>query len=192
MDELLNLLVQFRECLGLQMKIYLELLPVLDKEEELLMKFDVGDFEKVVTEKDQIVKRGSNVEERRLACLRRICFMMSYDARGQLPSLRTFGAVFDSYLGNVKTLVDETMCQQLHEERQSLDQLCQRYLEVFAKVGPRVRRNQQVLKKMTRNIERSLAMISSEISCPSSYDVHGKTKARMTAGESLSYVRVKA
>lgn len=192
MNELLALLSQFRDCLEQQMRLYSELVPVIDREEDMLTRFDVGAFEKVVVEKDQLVRRAQACEERRLALVKRICFMIAFDARGQLPSLRTFLAVFESYCARVATLIDAPTREALEEHRAALQDIAARYFAAFKVIAPRVHRNQIIMRKMARNFERSLSIMQSEANVPSDYDATGKTTAKVLSKDGLSSVRVKA
>ena len=192
MEELLKLLAGFRDCLSHQMRIFQELLPVLDREEELVLRFDVGEFERLVTEKDQIVRRAQSVEDRRLVLLRRICFLIGYDARGELPALRAFLIAFDAYVANVATLVDAPSREGLAAEKAGIGEVAAAYLESFQKAAPRIKRNQTVLVKMAHNFERSLAIIKSESSLQQDYDALGRARNRSKGPESTSFVRVKA
>jgi len=192
MEELLKLLTGFQDCLFHQMQIFEELLPVLDREEELVLRFDVGEFERLVVEKDQIVRRAQAVEERRLGLLRRICFLIAYDARGELPSLRTFLTVFESYVANVQALLEATVRDSLSARSAELRTLSDRYLGLFQAAAPRIRRNQTVLTKMAHNFERSLAILRSEASIEHNYDAAGRSQAAGGGLRHNSFVRVKA
>lgn len=70
MVELLKLLAQFLQCLRQQMTLMEELLVVIAREEELVVSFSLPEFEKLVTEKDQIVRLTQAAEERRLQLLK--------------------------------------------------------------------------------------------------------------------------
>lgn len=192
MEELLKLLAGFQDCLSHQMRIFNELLPVLDREEELVLRFDVGEFERLVTEKDTIVRRAQTVEDKRLATLRRICFLIGFDARGELPSLRSFLAAFDAYVANVSTLVDAPTRESLEAAKTNLGELAAEYLALFQSAAPRIGRNQTVLTKMAHNFSRSLAILRSETSLQQDYDASGRTRSRSKGPESTSFVRVRA
>ena len=192
MNELLNLLPLFQESLELQVKIFGDLLPVLDREEEMLMNFDVTDFEKVVVEKDQLVRRAQSAEERRLAALKRICFMISYDARGQLPTLRSFLVLFENYVTNTEKLVDAGVHAELKIWNEHIKTLAAEYMALFKSAQPRILRNQLVLQKMARNFERSLAVMQNEANVGQNYNSQGKSHSRNTGKDGLSFVRVKA
>ncbi len=190
----MGLLFRFQECLNAQMAIFEELIPVLDKEEELITSFSLKTFENVVFEKDTIVKRAQNVENRRLVMLRRILFLISYDARaGAIPSLRSFMVIFDSYITNVKNLVQESHALQLFHFQRELTSTSESYLNLFERLSPRIFRNQTVLQKAARNMQRSLAVFQSELNIPANYDAHGKQNPRQKINaKSFSSVRVRA
>jgi flagellar biosynthesis/type III secretory pathway chaperone len=192
MEELLKLLVGFRDCLSHQMRIFQELLPVLDREEELVLRFDVGEFERLVTEKDQTVRRAQAVEEKRVALLRRICFLIGYDARGQLPTLKDFLSAFDAYVTNVATLLEPAWLESLADEKAIMGEIASEYLDLFQKAAPRIKRNQTVLSKMAYNFSRSLSILKSESSLQQDYDAAGRTRNNSKGPESNSFVRVKA
>jgi hypothetical protein len=192
MDELLKLLSSFEDCLSHQMRIFRQLLPVLDREEELVVRFDVGEFEKLVVEKDQIVRRAHSVEERRLVALKRVCFLVGYDARGELPSLRAFLVVLDNYAANVAPLLDAETAASLEAVRGRIHAVAAEYLELFRGAAPRIGRNQTVLAKMARNFERSLAILRTEASLQQDYDAAGRARLPGRGAEGNSFVRVKA
>ena len=192
MEELLKLLAGFQDCLSHQMRIFNELLPVLDREEELVLRFDVGEFERLVTEKDTIVRRAQTVEDKRLVTLRRICFLIGFDARGDLPSLRNFLAAFDAYVTNVTTLVDAETRARLEGAKAGLTEVSAEYLALFRSAAPRIGRNQTVLSKMAHNFSRSLAILRSETSFQQDYDASGRTRSRAKGPEATSFVRVRA
>ena len=106
MNELLKFLAQFLQCIRQQMTLLEELLVVLAREEELVVSFSLPDFEKLVVEKDQIVRLIQAAESRRLQILQKLCFMMAFDARGKSPSLSEFVSVAQSYQKNVASLID--------------------------------------------------------------------------------------
>lgn len=191
-EELLALLGQLQDCLSHQMGLFEELLPLLDREEELLQRFDVGEVERLVVEKDQVVRRARAVEDKRLALLRRVCFLIGYDARGDLPSLTSFLTVFASYVGNVKPLVDAPTAEALAARHASLSELSARYLDGFRRHAPRIQRNQAVLTKLARNFERSLTLLRNEASLQQGYDSTGRSRERVPSPKSTSSVRVKA
>ena len=190
MDELLGLLAAFREHLETQMGLFLELLPLLDQEEELMSIFDVPQFEKIVVAKDQLVKSAARVEERRLSTLRRICFLIGYDAR-TMPSLSEFLIAMKSYEKNVERLLSFEVHQKIVAERSDIEELAGKYLYAFRSAMPRIQRNQTVLTKLSKNFERSLNVMRSEQNGSDAYDANGRTKNLYERPEANSSVRIK-
>ena len=118
--------------------------------------------------------------------------MISFDARGRLPSLRSFLVIFESYIANTEKLVDANIHAQLQNWAAQIQTLAQSYLEQFNSAQPRILRNQLVLKKMARNFERSLAVIQNEANIGSQYNAQGKSHLSRGGKDPLSFVRVKA
>jgi hypothetical protein len=192
MEELLGSFRAFLESLCLQMKIYEELPGILDKEEECVGGFALGEFEKIFTIKDQLVKRAQAAEERRLNLLKRICFLISYDARGKLPSLKTFLIIFGNYVNNVKELVGSDCAEQLKQLLSEFHQVADQYIALFDIVGPRIYRNQQVLRKLSNNFGRSVVLLESQLNMPNNYDAQGKRKSQLKSAGLTSSLQVKA
>ena len=192
MDELVKLLGRFTATLELQSSLLHELIPVLDREEELIMKFEVSDFESLVVEKDQVVRRAKAAEQVRLQVLQRICFLIGYDARGALPSLRVFLEVFQGYLARVKDLLEASMHEQLSQMYKNLSALSESYLAAFQDLAPRINRNKTVLAKTSVNFARSLSLLRQSASTQDGYNAEGKSSSGPVPAGSFSSVRVKA
>ena len=191
MEELLRLLENFREHLSTQMELFSELLPVLDQEEAMMATFDVSRFEKIVVTKDQLVQRASRVEDRRVICLRRICFLIGYDARGEtLPSLTEFTSILLNYEKNVQALLPADVVLQLAETCSAISELAKHYLSSFRAAAPRIQRNQTVLSRLAKSFELSLNLLRSDQKSSDGYNSHGKTKNLFERPDGKSSVRV--
>lgn len=192
MDELLSLLETFRESMQSQIKILSQLVPILDREEDLLARFDLNDFEKTVIEKDQLAKRTQVIEDRRAVVLRKICYLISYDARGQLPTLRTFRLIFKNYLEKVESLILPETFVSLKEKESAIAETEQRFRELFSFTAPRVYRNQVILKKLLKNFKLSISLLQTEVVKDQNYDKSGKAISKPASSDSWSSVRIKA
>jgi flagellar biosynthesis/type III secretory pathway chaperone len=191
MDELFKLLESFLGHLKTQMELFAELLPILDEEEQMMSIFDVGKFEKIVVRKDQLVQQASRVEEKRVICLRRICFLVGFDARGQaLPSLREFSNVLLSYERNVENLLPAENVTYLKSLCDSIRNLSQSYLDSFTEAAPRIRRNQTVLTRLAKNFEQSLNLLKTEQNSGDGYNALGKSKNLFERPDGMSSVRI--
>lgn len=192
MEELYKLLAQFEDCLENQIAIFRELIPVLDREEFLIEHFELAEFERLVTEKDQAAKRLEHLESQRIGQLRKICYLVSYDARGQVPNLREFISILKNYTINVQRLLDVSVYQQLLAHTEKINGICISYREMFAGTAPRIYRNELILKKLLANFKKSMNLIETEVVRANNYDRKGKTNSRPTHGDKWSSVRVKA
>lgn len=192
MQELFTLLDAFRDQLESQIRIFRELNPILDREEDLIARFDLTDFEKVVVEKDQLSKRSAVIDERRSNTLRRICYLMSYDARGdQLPTLRTFRIILENYTQKVSNLIEAEALKTLHAKGAAFDETEYRFRELYALTAPRIYRNQQILKKLLTNFRMSISLLEREVMKSQNYDKSGKSVSKPSDSGTWSSLRVK-
>src|SRR5689334_16287967 len=104
MDELITLLEQFNLTLKQQIDSFKEFVLILDQEEQSIAKYNLLEIEKSVILKDQHIKIANSLEENRIILLKKICYMIAFDSRGQNLSLPLFKNVFTTYLQNVKSL----------------------------------------------------------------------------------------
>lgn len=192
MSELLKILAQFLQCLQLQMTLLEELLIVVAREEELVLAFSLPEFEKLVTEKDQVVRRIQSAEERRLSHLKRLCFLMAYDARGHLPTLNEFLSVARSYQKNVENLVGADVREALASELNAIEECARLYRSAFLNAQPRIEQNKLILQNLARNFRRSLAFLESESAQNKRYNEQGQSVVPSQAKEGISFVRVRA
>lgn len=192
MSELLKILAQFFQCLQIQMTLLEELLVVISREEELVVSFSLPEFERLVTEKDQIVRRIHSAEERRLSHLKKLCFLMAYDARGQLPSLNEFLAVAESYQKNVERLIDVDTSRQLAASIVALKELAKTYRDAFLVAKPRIDQNKLILQSLAKNFKRSIAVLEQAAGQNKRYNERGRSEAPSLSKDGVSFVRVRA
>jgi flagellar biosynthesis/type III secretory pathway chaperone len=192
MNELLKILAQFLDCLQLQMTLLEELLVVIAREEDLVVSFSLPEFEKLVTEKDQIVRRVQSAEERRLSAVKKLCFLMAYDARGKSPSLTEFMSVSRAYQRNVAALIDEQTRQSLALAIDAIDGIADQYRSAFLNAQPRIDQNKMILQALARNFKRSISVLESEAGNNKRYNERGKSVAPSVVRDGVSFVRVRA
>jgi uncharacterized protein YciU (UPF0263 family) len=169
-----------------------ELLVVLAREEELVVSFSLPDFEKLVVEKDQIVRLIQAAESRRLQTLQKLCFMMAYDARGKSPSLTEFVTVAQSYQKNVATLIEPDTFEKLSVFVAEIEHVAQVYRSQFLHAQPRIEQNKLILKSLARNFKRSLMVLEAESPSANRYNEKGKRVERTVAEGAPNFVRVRA
>jgi flagellar biosynthesis/type III secretory pathway chaperone len=191
MDELLKHLTSFQECLVLQRDLFLELLPVLDEEERLVAGFQLNDFERLMVIKDQIVRRAATVEKRRVQTLQRICFLVGYDARTGLPSLKEFRSVLTSYIANVSQLLPEETVTSLKNFESAWSQSADQLLASFQEAAPRIQRNKDVMTRLAKNFDRSVGILRQTHGVEEGYNSKGKIHSLHVPPEARSSVRVK-
>lgn len=192
MSELLKFLAQFLQCLRQQMTLLEELLVVLAREEELVASFSLPDFEKLVVEKDQIVRLIQAAESRRVQILQKLCFMMAYDARGKSPSLSEFVAVAQSYQKNVATLIDADTSEKLSVYVAEIEHVAQVYRTQFLHAQPRIEQNKLILKSLALNFKRSLMVMEAESASANRYNEKGRRVEKTMAEGNSNFVRVRA
>jgi hypothetical protein len=192
MIELLKLLAQFLHCLRQQMTQLEELLGVLAREEELVVSFCLPEFEKLVTEKDQIVRLAQAAEDRRQQILKKLCFMMAFDARGRLPSLAEFIEVSQSYLRNVERLVDSEMHASLSSSVREIEEFSAAYRSAFLHAQPRIEQNKIVLRALAANFKRSLQVLQNESTTQNRYNERGRSVDAQAVKQGVAFVRVRA
>lgn len=191
MNELLKILAQFIQCLQLQMTLLEELLVVIAREEELVVAFSLPEFEKLVTEKDQIVRRLQSAEERRLVHLKKLCFLMAYDARGELPSLVQFMHVARLYQRNVEKLIDAETGRTLEESLSELQKFSEHYRSAFLQSQAKITQNKMILQALSRNFKRSIAVLENESGQNKRYNERGRSVAPSVTRDGVSFVRVR-
>jgi flagellar biosynthesis/type III secretory pathway chaperone len=189
---LLKFLAQFLQCLRQQMTLLEELLVVLAREEELVVSFSLPDFEKLVVEKDQIVRLIQAAESRRLQILQKLCFMMAFDARGKSPSLSEFVSVAQSYQKNVASLIDPETFGKLSVFVAEIEHVAQVYRSQFLHAQPRIEQNKLILKSLALNFKRSLMVMESESASSNRYNEKGRRVERTMAESGSNFVRVRA
>ncbi|NBW80727.1 hypothetical protein EBR21_03140 [bacterium] len=192
MNELLKILAQFLDCLQLQMTLLEELLVVITREEELVVSFSLPEFEKLVTEKDQIVRRVQSAEDRRLTAVKKLCFLMAYDARGKLPSLSEFLTVSRAYERNVAALIDEETRKSLTIAIEAIEAIADKYRSAFLNAQPRIDQNKLILQALARNFKRSISFLENEAGNNKRYNERGKSIAPSVVRDGVSFVRVRA
>jgi len=169
-----------------------ELLVVLAREEELVASFSLPDFEKLVVEKDQIVRLIQAAESRRVQILQKLCFMMAYDARGKSPSLSEFVAVAQSYQKNVATLIDADTSEKLSVFVAEIEHVAQVYRTQFLHAQPRIEQNKLILKSLALNFKRSLMVMEAESASANRYNEKGRRVEKTMAEGNSNFVRVRA
>lgn len=192
MEDLISLLTQFNEILKKQVTVYLEFLPILDEEEEAITNYDLSALEKVVIIKDQHSRISQSLEQRRVNVLRKICYMIAFDPRGQKLSLNLFKVTFNSYLENIKKLVNEELYNKILEEQNKINATASEFEKSFEIVYPRIYRNQIILKKLLRNVTLSINLFQSEADVGMNYDALGKAHSAVNKSSATSSMRVKA
>lgn len=169
------------------MEIYQELIPILDREEAAIEHFSLVDLEPAIIEKDRLVRRASVAEERRIAILKKICALISFDMRAGVPSLNQFRKIYNNYLENVKKLLSHDVVVELVKFQEDLNDTSIRFIGLFETITPRVRTNHLILKKLELNFSRSLAIFESG----RNYDETGNTKSKLVPRASTT-LRVRA
>lgn len=192
MEELLNLISQFNEILKKQINSYLEFIPILDEEEAAISNYDLAALEKIVIIKDQHSRIAQSLEERRVIILKKICYMMAFDSRGQNLSLKLFKFTFATYIKNIKSLVSEATFNKLLEQENTFNEVSNEFEKSFETVYPRIFRNQVILKKLMKNVSLSISLFQSEAEVGMNYDSLGKAKSLTNKSSGISSMRIKA
>jgi hypothetical protein len=192
MDELLNFIILFNEILNKQIIAYTEFIPILDEEEIAIANYDLSALDKIVIIKDQHSRIAQSLEERRILTLKKICYMMAFDSRGQNLSLKLFKFTFSTYLKNVKTLISQETYAKFVEQEEIFNEISSRFENTFEFVYPRIYRNQLILKKLLKNVSLSLSLFQSEAEVGMNYDSFGKAQSLTNRSTGISSMRIKA
>ncbi|MGY3805234.1 hypothetical protein ACWNT8_14315 [Pigmentibacter ruber] len=192
MEELITLLSQFNDILKKQISNYIEYIPILEEEELAITNCDLTALEKIVIVKDQHSRISQSLEQRRVSILRKICYMIAFDPRGQKLSLSLFKITFKKYLDNIKTLVNEDTYKKILEAEENILYTANEFENLFETVYPRIYRNQLILKKLLRNITLSINLFQSEANIGMNYDNLGKAHSNANKGSVNSSMRIKA
>ncbi|MEY4065388.1 MAG: hypothetical protein RIR26_1596 [Pseudomonadota bacterium] len=191
MNELLKLLAQFQQCLQQQMTMMEELLVIIGREAELVVSFSLPEFERLVTEKDQVVRLAQAAEERRLQILKKLCFMMAFDARGRLPSLSEFQSVGRAYAQNVERLIDRDTQIQLNAALDDVERVSALYRSAFLHAQPRIDENKKILRALAANLKRSVNFLQAQAAGGKRYDGRGQSVDGAPSA-TAAFVRVRA
>jgi hypothetical protein len=192
MDELLNFIIQFNDILKKQIASYSEFIPILDEEEIAIANYDLVALEKIVILKDQHSRIAQSLEERRVFILKKICYMIAFDPRGQNLSLKLFKFTFSTYVKNIKTLISEATFEKLVEQENLFHEISADFEKTFEFVYPRIYRNQIILKKLMKNVSLSLSLFQSEAEVGMNYDSLGKAQSFTNKSSGISSMRIKA
>lgn len=192
MDELLNFIMQFNDILKKQIAVYSEFVPILDEEEAAIAEYDLAALEKIVILKDQHSRIAQSLEEKRIFLLKKICYMIAFDARGQNLSLKLFKFTFSTYIKNIKPLISEITYEKLLEQEKLFNETASEFEKTFEFVYPRIYRNQTILKKLSKNVSMSLTLLQSEADVGMNYDSLGKAKSLANKSAGISSLRIKA
>jgi hypothetical protein len=192
MEELIALIQALQASLKKEMSLLSELLPVLDEEESMLTFFMVPELERVVLEKDSIVRQVKLQEKKRLQNLQRICFLIGYDARKDLPNLTLLENLFGTYEASVANLLTENVKSTLQIAITGFKDTSALYIQFFAKTGPRITRNQKIMSKLAAGMAKSTKILLERSGFTQSYDAQGKTFTQVPSKLPLSSLKVKA
>lgn len=193
MEELLNLLKTLTACVVALEKAYISLVDIMSNEEDLVAKYDMVGLQSVIVEKDQVVQRIQKLEEKRTASLKRICYLISYDARQTMPSITEFTLVFEAYLNNVATIIDPSTFATLSEVFERLKETSSSLRENFKKsFGPAIYRNKLIVTKCLRNFQRSIKIFEDAAGAAWLYDPKGKAQSDQQRNNTTSAFRVQA
>ncbi len=191
MEELIKLLETLTAYVGSLHITYERLVEIMNIEEDLISRYEMKDFQNVVAEKHQTVQRAQKTEEKRVATLRRICFLISFDARHTLPNIAEFNSAFRAYLQNIETLVNNETLEQVKAQfdkyRETANALHTQFKEVIA---PRIHQNRIIIEKVHSNFKKSMRIFESAGGVAHSYDKNGHANSNVTRTENTSMLRV--
>jgi hypothetical protein len=192
MDELINLIIQFNEVLKKQIAVYLDFIPILNEEEQAIAEYNITSLEKVVILKDQHSRIAQNIEEKRISILKKICYMIAFDARGQKLSLKLFRIAFSTYLKNIQPLINLETYTKIQEQENNFKEIANEFENTFITIYPRIFRNEIILKKLLKNVTMSINLFQSEADVGMNYDSFGKAQSLTNKTQTISSMRIKA
>ncbi len=191
MEELIKLLEQLGACVASLHQTYARLLEILDTEESLISQYELKNLQDVVAQKDQLVHLAQKTEEKRVSTLKRLCYLIAFDARNTLPSLAEFNLAFEAYMKNIETLVDtetHAQIQNLHAHCREISGALQ--ADFSARIVPRIQQNRIVVAKVRENFRRSLRLFENVSGATNAYDKKGQAQSSLTSSSKNSLLRV--
>lgn len=192
MDELLNYIIKFNEILQKQIESFLEFIPILDQEELAIANYDLALLEKIIVVKDQHSRIAQSLEDRRIYFLKKICYLIAFDSRGQNLSLNLFKVTFSTYLKNIKSLVNQIIFEKLSVQEENFNKIACDFEKTFELVYPRIYRNEVILKKLAKHISLSLSLFQTDAEVGMNYDSLGKSHSFVNRNSGISSMRIKA
>jgi hypothetical protein len=191
MEELIRLLETLKSYVASLHQAYDHLVEIMDGEEKLVAEYNIGNLQNLVVEKDQVVQRAQKIEEKRAATLKRICFLIAFDARNTLPSVLEFKSAFEAYLRNIETLVETETFEQIHFAFGEYSNTATAMQSDFAnRIGPRIRQNKIIIEKVRLNFQKSIRLFENIGGVTDSYNKKGLANSDMSRSSKTSLLRI--
>jgi flagellar biosynthesis/type III secretory pathway chaperone len=191
MEELIKLLDTLKAYVAALHQTYGRLVDIMDAEEKLISEYNIGSLQNLVVEKDQVVQRSQKTEEKRAATLKRICFLIAFDARNTLPSVSEFNTAFEAYLRNIETLVDEQTLSEVKTAFGEYASTATAMQEDFTtRIAQRIRQNKIIIEKVRLNFQKSIRLFENIGGVTDSYNKKGLANSDMSRSTKTSLLRV--
>jgi len=190
MEELLNLLEEMVQVTRRQAQLFEDLLPLLAEEEDSIARYHLSDLQRIVAQKHRHIQLAQMAEENREKLLKKICYFIAFDSRGQPLTLETFQSVLQVYIQNVTPLIPTHIKESLVQIALQLKEKGELLKAAVQKARPLVRQNQQILTKLNKNLQGSLSLLQAYTTTGLSYDALGKGHSSLDKSISLVQVQV--
>lgn len=190
MEELIALIEQLNLTLKQQINLLNEFILILNQEEQSISTYCFLEVEKSIILKDNHSKIMLSLEEKRINILKKICYMIAFDSRGQKLTLPLFKTVFGAYLNNVKNLLTKDVFIKIEELNNNFLEITNEFSLTFENASKRIYRNQIILKKVLKHVNLSLNLFQSEAVSSMNYDSLGKSQSAFNQQNPVSSIRV--
>lgn len=190
MNELFDLLDQFNQTIKEQIESFKQFLVILDDEESAISNYNFGKIERSVIQKDQHVQIADALEKKRINILKKICYLIAYDPRGQLLSFSQFKTIFEVYLKNVTNLLPVEIFNEINNKFEEFKEAAYEFQDIFNQASLRIQRNENILKTLIKHVNLSINLFHSEGESSFNYDSLGKSQNIFKQNNSISSIRV--
>jgi hypothetical protein len=190
MEELFSTFIQFNNVIQDLINQLYELIPILDEEESAISQYLFMETEKSIIRKNNQMKKIQYTEEKRISLTKKICYLIGYDIRNQKISLPLIKNIFETYIDNVKNLLEKDVVEKLNTTRNNFLEIFNELNSAYECSSNRIRRNQIILKKVLQNVNSSINLFQMAGEPGLNYDSSGKTNTPSNSSNSSSSIRV--
>ncbi len=193
MEKLRTTLRDLFETQAAQVLLVDELIACFQREEESAAGFSQSVLNEVIGLKDQLVHRFASLEEKRVAGVNQLAFLIGFDLRGSSPSLSVMVAALRAYSENLRGLL---AADELAAVQKAISVYCDSSLQQlpdYERLAERVRRNRLIVRRVLASVNRSMRFFEHVFQVSDvSYDEGGKSRSRLGGSPQATQVSIRA